>query len=142
MAVLTPNAQATASTGAPPNFISAWPQHWNQIESQVKRLQVRIAKATREGRWGMVFGRSDPLPMQSHIASMHWRNVVRRIGYLKVIFAAASTISVTIPAHVDYDLTPLGIEAAERAAPLADWIEMNMHNILESRRLRQTQHGG
>jgi DNA-binding HxlR family transcriptional regulator len=43
---------------------------------------------------------------------------------------------------VDYDLTPLGIEAAERAAPLADWIEMNMHNILESRRLRQTQHVG
>jgi hypothetical protein len=90
----------------------------------------------------MDFGRSDPLPMQSHIASMHWRNVVRRIGYLKVTFAAAATISVTIPPHVDYDLTPLGIEAAERAAPLADWIEMNMHNILESRRLRQTQHGG
>ncbi|KIL02600.1 DNA polymerase, partial [Stutzerimonas stutzeri] len=54
MAVLAPNAQATASTGAPSNFISAWPQHWNQIESQVKRLQVRIAKATREGRWGKV----------------------------------------------------------------------------------------
>jgi hypothetical protein len=141
MAVLTLNAQATASTGAPSNFISAWPQHWNQIESQVKQLQVRIAKATREGRWGMVFGRSDPLPMQSHIASMRWRNVVRCIGYLKVTFAAASTISVTIPRQ-DYDLTPLGIEAAERAAPLADWIEMNMHNILETRRLRQTQHVG
>ena len=54
MAVFAPNAQATASIGAPSNFISAWPQHWNQIESQVKRLQVRIAKATREGRWGKV----------------------------------------------------------------------------------------
>lgn len=52
MAVLAPNAQATASTGAPSNFISAWPQHWNQIESQVKRLQVRIAKATRSIRHG------------------------------------------------------------------------------------------
>ncbi|AYW38611.1 hypothetical protein DL351_03045 [Pseudomonas aeruginosa] len=45
MAVFAPNAQATASIGAPSNFISAWPQHWNQIESQVKRLQVRIANS-------------------------------------------------------------------------------------------------
>src|SRR3546814_16127675 len=44
----------------------------------------------------MDFGRSDPLPMQSHIASMHWRNVVRRIGYWKLTFEAVSTISVTI----------------------------------------------
>ena len=66
MAVLTPNAQATASTGAPPNFISTWPQHWNQIESQVKRLQVYIAKATREGRWGMVFGQRSTADAIAH----------------------------------------------------------------------------
>lgn len=32
-----------------------WDQtNWSQIEATVKRLQVRIAKATREGRWGKV----------------------------------------------------------------------------------------
>jgi RNA-directed DNA polymerase len=54
MVVLTPHAQAAAGTGASSNFESAWPQLWSHIESQVKRLQVRIAKATREGRWGKV----------------------------------------------------------------------------------------
>nr|WP_234704720.1 reverse transcriptase N-terminal domain-containing protein [Sinorhizobium meliloti] len=29
-----------------------WDQaNWSRIEAEVKRLQVRIAKATREGRW-------------------------------------------------------------------------------------------
>jgi retron-type reverse transcriptase len=32
-----------------------WDQaNWPRIEAEVKRLQVRIAKATREGRWGKV----------------------------------------------------------------------------------------
>ncbi|MBP0633689.1 reverse transcriptase N-terminal domain-containing protein [Cupriavidus sp. AcVe19-1a] len=32
-----------------------WNQaNWPRIETDVRRLQVRIAKATREGRWGKV----------------------------------------------------------------------------------------
>lgn len=54
MVVFTPHAQAAADTGASSNFESVWSLSWCQIESQVKRLQVRIAKATREGRWGKV----------------------------------------------------------------------------------------
>ena len=54
MVVLTSHAQAPAGTGASSNFESVWPLSWCKIESQVKRLQVRIAKATREGRWGKV----------------------------------------------------------------------------------------
>ncbi len=30
------------------------PANWSHIETDVKRLQVRIAKAVREGRWGKV----------------------------------------------------------------------------------------
>ena len=46
---------AEQSTCAP----SGQPQHWDQIDwrqcgRQVKRLQARIVKATREGRWGKV----------------------------------------------------------------------------------------
>ena len=38
---------------------SGQPQHWDQIDwhqcgRRVKRLQARIVKATREGRWGKV----------------------------------------------------------------------------------------
>ncbi|TKD43824.1 group II intron reverse transcriptase/maturase, partial [Azotobacter chroococcum] len=45
---------ATPRSGAPSHAESNWPQSWCRIESDVKRLQVRIAKATREGRWGKV----------------------------------------------------------------------------------------
>src|SRR2546430_10486244 len=34
---------------------TAWDQiDWSQCERQVRRLQARIVKATREGRWGKV----------------------------------------------------------------------------------------
>ncbi|MEC7259837.1 MAG: helix-turn-helix domain-containing protein [Pseudomonadota bacterium] len=34
-----------------------------------------------------------------------------------------------IPPHVDYRLTPLGREAAEKVRGLADWIELNLPRI-------------
>lgn len=47
-------AKATGA-GAPSRSAQMWDQViWSHIEADVKRLQVRIAKATREGRWGKV----------------------------------------------------------------------------------------
>lgn len=39
-----------------------------------------------------------------------------------------------VPPHVEYSLTPLGREAAERVAALAEWIEQNVAQIVASRR--------
>ena len=36
-----------------------------------------------------------------------------------------------VPPHVEYTLTPLGQEAAERMATLTDWIEENIHTLIE-----------
>ena len=36
-----------------------------------------------------------------------------------------------VPPHVEYRLTPLGAEAAEKVRDLADWIEMNLPRIAE-----------
>lgn len=47
--------------------------------------------------------------------------LVRRVAY-KVV-----------PPHVEYSLTPLGQEAAEKVRGLADWIEINMPNIMQVR---------
>jgi RNA-directed DNA polymerase len=45
----------TINTGAPVDLVKDWSQiHWRPIEEQVKRLQMRIAKAVREERWGKV----------------------------------------------------------------------------------------
>jgi DNA-binding HxlR family transcriptional regulator len=36
-----------------------------------------------------------------------------------------------VPPHVEYSLTPLGLEVAERVRGLADWIQVNLGRILE-----------
>ena len=46
---------AAVGNGAPPAFEETWDQiNWAQVTDEVTRLQVRIAKATREGRWNRV----------------------------------------------------------------------------------------
>ncbi|WP_297513077.1 helix-turn-helix domain-containing protein [uncultured Caulobacter sp.] len=35
-----------------------------------------------------------------------------------------------VPPHVEYSLTPLGLEVAQRVRALADWIEVNLGRIL------------
>lgn len=37
-----------------------------------------------------------------------------------------------VPPHVEYSLTPLGCEAAEKVSALADWIEVNLPRIAEN----------
>ena len=41
-----------------------------------------------------------------------------------------------VPPHVEYSLTPLGREAAERVRALADWIEVSMPQIATNWRRR------
>ena len=37
-----------------------------------------------------------------------------------------------VPPHVEYTLTPLGEEIGHKVQALADWIETNLHRIMES----------
>ena len=39
-----------------------------------------------------------------------------------------------VPPRVEYTLTPLGHEAADRTARLTDWIEENIHSLIERQR--------
>ncbi len=41
-----------------------------------------------------------------------------------------------VPPHVEYSLTPLGREAAEKVAALADWIERSLPEIAARREAR------
>ena len=38
-----------------------------------------------------------------------------------------------VPPHVEYSLTPLGVEVAQKVAELADWIEGNLPRVMASR---------
>ncbi|MGQ7120598.1 winged helix-turn-helix transcriptional regulator, partial [Escherichia sp. HC-CC4] len=38
-----------------------------------------------------------------------------------------------VPPHVEYSLTPLGEQVSEKVAALADWIELNLPEVLAVR---------
>ena len=42
----------------------------------------------------------------------------------------------TVPPHVEYSLTPLGLAVGQRVEALADWIEFNLPDILDAQRLK------
>lgn len=42
-----------------------------------------------------------------------------------------------IPPHVDYSLTPLGQDVASQVESLADWIEINLHQVMQARQRKQ-----
>lgn len=41
-----------------------------------------------------------------------------------------------VPPHVEYSLSPLGVEVARQVESLADWIEGNLSRIMDGRRAR------
>lgn len=45
----------------------------------------------------------------------------------------------TAPPQVEYSLTPLGREVGLRVEALADWIEFNLPNIMDARRLQASE---
>ncbi|MBP0596002.1 reverse transcriptase N-terminal domain-containing protein [Paraburkholderia sp. LEh10] len=52
---MTVNDTKVSNIGAPSHAAVMWDQeNWSHIEAEVKRLQMRIAKAVRENRWGKV----------------------------------------------------------------------------------------
>lgn len=41
-----------------------------------------------------------------------------------------------VPPHVEYNLTPLGVEVQTQLTGLTDWVETNLHRIMKQRNLR------
>lgn len=41
-----------------------------------------------------------------------------------------------VPPHVEYNLTPLGVEVQTQLTGLTDWVETNLHRIINQRDLR------
>ncbi|QHC68341.1 transcriptional regulator [Rathayibacter sp. VKM Ac-2759] len=80
--------------------------------------------------------------------SLRWGELRRRIGGIseKMLAQTLRTLEddgfvhreahATIPPRVDYRLTPLGAELAERLLPVVEWIAGNIGPVLEARRSR------
>jgi len=71
---------ATPLLGAPSTSSSWEAVDWRTIKKEVLRLQMRIAKATREGRWGKVKALHWLLTRSSSAKLLAVRRVVRNSG--------------------------------------------------------------
>lgn len=63
------------------------------------------------------------------IGGISERMLAQTLQWLEADGLVLRTAHDVVPPHVDYALTPLGVEAAERVRLLADWIETNLPRI-------------
>lgn len=73
--------QRTASAGAPVNFARNWSSiQWDQARSEVRRLQLRIAKAVKEKKWGKVKALQYILTRSFHAKALAVKRVTSNKG--------------------------------------------------------------
>ena len=63
------------------------------------------------------------------IGGVSERMLAQTLQWLEADGLLLRTAHNVVPPHVDYRLTPLGIEAAEKVRLLADWIETSLPQI-------------
>ncbi|MDU1271353.1 MAG: winged helix-turn-helix transcriptional regulator [Escherichia coli] len=80
--------------------------------------QVSLSQQLKEGN---LFAEQCPSrEVLKHVTS-RWGGFLNRIAYP------------VVPPHVEYSLTPLGEQVSEKVAALADWIELNLPEVLAVR---------
>lgn len=63
------------------------------------------------------------------IGGVSERMLAQTLQWLEADGLVKRTAYAVVPPHVDYRLTPLGVEAAARVRHLADWIETSLPEI-------------
>ena len=66
------------------------------------------------------------------IGGVSERMLAQTLQWLEQDGIVARRAFAVVPPHVEYSLTPLGAEVAEKVRGLADWIELNIDRILSS----------
>lgn len=96
------------------------------VETRHQRWGVLILVALREGTHRFsdlrrkMGGVSEKMLAQS-LQALEQDGFLNRIAYP------------VVPPHVEYSLTPLGEQVSEKVAALADWIELNLPEVLAVR---------
>ena len=99
------------------------------------------------GQHPPVEGFGESLPLLDRVAALaqHGLHLRRKIGGVSEKMLAQSLQALeqdgflnriaypVVPPHVEYSLTPLGEQVSEKVAALADWIELNLPEVLAVR---------
>ncbi len=70
--------------------------------------------------------------LRRRIGGVSERMLAQTLQWLEGDGLVARHVFDVVPPHVEYELTPLGREAAARVAALADWIEASLPRIAEA----------
>lgn len=73
--------------------------------------------------------------LRRRIGGVSERMLAQTLQWLEADGLVKRVAHEVVPPHVDYSLTPLGQEAAERVAALADWIETSLPAIMDRRKV-------
>ena len=86
-------------------------------------------------RWGVLVlivletGTQRFSALRRSVGGVSERMLAQTLQWLEADGLVARKAYAVVPPHVEYNLTPLGHEAAERVRLLADWIEASMPRI-------------
>ena len=68
--------------------------------------------------------------LKKHIGGVSERMLAQTLKLLEGDGFVRREAFAVVPPHVEYSLTPLGLEVAERTRGLADWIQVNLPRIV------------
>ncbi|WP_034945860.1 winged helix-turn-helix transcriptional regulator [Erwinia oleae] len=76
--------------------------------------------------------------LRRHIGGISERMLAQTLRYMEEDGFVERTALDVVPPHVEYHLSPLGADVRGQVVGLTDWIETNLHHILDKRRHTST----
>jgi len=146
MSVSTPARRKSSAPAAP----AAGPRTLSQALRQRRGDLLAEACPSREvlkhvtSRWGVLVlmaleaGPQRFSELRRTIGGVSERMLAQTLQWLEGDGLVLRVALAVVPPHVEYSLTRLGIDAARRVRGLADWIELNVHQV-QAHQARQAQ---
>lgn len=95
-------------------------------------------------RWGVLLlvallaGTQRFSDLRRKVGGISEKMLAQTLQWLEADGFVARIAHPVVPPHVEYSLTPLGIEVAGKVEVLADWIEFNLPAIMAARAARES----
>lgn len=115
-----------AETGFAPNVMAAECPSRQVLKHLTSQWGVLVLVALQEGT--LRFS-----ALRRRIGGVSERMLAQTLQALEGDGLVSRVAHQVVPPHVDYALTPLGREAADRVAALTGWIEANLPELMAAR---------
>ena len=134
--IATPEQTATADIAAAPlPSLSDKLHRGDVMAAECPSRQVLQHLTSRWGVLGLIAllqGTQRFSQLRRKIGGINERMLAQTLQWLEADAMVHRRSFNTVPPHVEYTLTPLGAEAAEKVRDLVDWLETHMPDIAEA----------